>query len=192
LRPAQFVYAGAKKIQMKKYMLFTLAALISSSVAAQYKPVEQSSSVNFTIKNLGFGVDGTFKGLQGDIAFDPANLATSVFDVTLDASTVNTDNSLRDGHLKGDSYFDVKNYPRILFVSTKVSAGKSGAYLMTGKLTIKKTTKVISFPFSATSSNAGFVFKGTFSINRKDYDVGGTSTISDNLDVSLNILAKKT
>ena len=177
---------------MKKYILFILVALISSSVVAQYKPVEQGSSVSFTIKNLGFGVDGTFKGLQGDIAFDPTNLAASVFDVTLDASTVNTDNSLRDGHLKGDSYFDVKNYPRIHFVSTKISGGKSGTYVLTGKLTIKKTTKVISFPFSATTSNAGFVFKGTFSINRKDYDIGGTSTISDNLDVSLNILAKKT
>jgi polyisoprenoid-binding protein YceI len=176
---------------MKKYILFILVALISSSVLAQYKPAEQGSSVNFTIKNLGFGVDGTFKGVQGDITFDPANLAPSAFDVTLDASTVNTDNSLRDGHLKGDSYFDVKNFPKIHFVSTRVSPGKNGAYNITGKLTIKKTTRVISFPFSATPSNDGFVFKGTFSINRKDYDVGGTSTISDNLDVSLNILAKK-
>jgi polyisoprenoid-binding protein YceI len=176
---------------MKKYILFILAALISSSVVAQYKPVEPGSSVSFTIKNLGFGVDGTFKGLQGDITFDPANLGASLFDVTLDASTVNTDNSLRDGHLKGDSYFDVKNYPRIHFVSTKVSAGKGGAYVLTGKLTIKKTSKIISFPFSATPSNDGVLFKGTFSMNRKDYDVGGTSTISDNLDVSLNILAKK-
>ena len=176
---------------MKKHILFILAALISSSAVAQYKPAEQGSSVNFTIKNLGFDLEGTFKGLQGDITFDPANPATSVFDVTSDASTVNTDNSLRDGHLKGDSYFDVKNYPRIHFVSTKVSEGKNGNYDITGKLTIKKTTRVISFPFSATPATDGFVFKGKFSINRKDYDVGGTSTISNNLDVSLNILAKK-
>jgi len=176
---------------MKKSILFILTIFISGSVFAQYKPAEQGSSVNFTIKNLGFGVDGTFKGLQGEITFDPANPAASAFDVTIDASTVNTDNSLRDGHLKGDSYFDVKNYPRIHFLSTKVSGGKNGAYNITGKLTIKKTTRVISFPFTATPSNGGFVFKGTFNINRKDYDVGGTSTISDNLDVSLNILAKK-
>jgi len=176
---------------MKKIIISILAALSSASGLAQYKPVEQGSSVNFTIKNLGFDVGGTFKGLQGEITFDPANLATSIFDVTLDASTVNTDNSLRDGHLKGDSYFDVKNYPKIHFVSTKVLGGKNGTYVITGNLTIKKTTEVISFPFSAAPSNDGLVFKGTFSIKRKDYDVGGTSTISDNLDVSLNILAKK-
>jgi polyisoprenoid-binding protein YceI len=174
---------------MKKAILFILTALISGSVLAQYKPTDQGSSLNFTIKNFGIEATGKFTGLQGDITFDPANPAVANFDVTIDAASVNTDNSLRDSHLRGDSYFDVKNYPRIHFVSTKVT-GKNGSFTITGKLTIKKQTKVISFPFSAMSSAGGYLFKGTFSINRKDFDVGGTSTISDNLDVQLNILAK--
>jgi polyisoprenoid-binding protein YceI len=176
---------------MKKTILFILTALISGNVFAQYKPSDQGSSLNFTIKNFGFDVTGTFTGLQGDINFDPANPVGATFDVSADASTVNTENNLRDGHLRGESYFDVKNYPRIHFVSTKISAGKNGMFIITGNLTMKKQTKVISFPFSATSSNEGYLFKGTFSINRKDYDIGGTSTIADNLNVSLNILAKK-
>lgn len=176
---------------MKKLTLIVFAVFVSFCAEAQYKPVDQGSTINFTIKNLGFGVEGTFKGLQGDITFDPANLANSAFDVTLDVSTVNTDNSLRDSHLKGDSYFDVKNYPRLYFVSSKVSEGKNGAFNLTGKLTIKKTTRVISFPFAATTSNEGLVFKGKFTINRRDYDIGGTSTVSNELEVSLNILAKK-
>ncbi|HEY2581823.1 MAG TPA: YceI family protein [Mucilaginibacter sp.] len=176
---------------MKKTILFILTAFISGSVLAQYKPTDQGSELNFTIKNLGFDVTGKFSGLQGDIKFDPANPDAANFDVTIDAVSVNTDNSLRDHHLQGESYFDVKNYPRIHFVSTKVSAQKNGTFMTTGKLTIKKQTKVISFPFSVTASNDGYLFKGMFSINRKDFDVGGTSTISDKLEVSLNILAKK-
>lgn len=176
---------------MKKTILFILTTLISGSVLAQYKPTDQGSSLNFTIKNFGIETTGKFTGLQGDITFDPTNPAAANFDVSIDAASVNTDNSLRDGHLRGESYFDVKNYPRIHFVSTLVTSGKSGAFVITGKLTIKKQTKVISFPFSATPSNDGYIFKGTFNINRKDFDVGGTSTISNNLDVSLNILAKK-
>jgi polyisoprenoid-binding protein YceI len=130
-------------------------------------------------------------GLQGSIKFDPADLAAASFDVSIDASSVNTDNSLRDNHLKGESYFDVKNHPRITLVSVKVTPGKNGQFVFTGKLTIKKQTKGISFPFSAVPSNEGYLFKGTFTINRKDFDVGGSSTIADNLEVSLNILAKK-
>jgi polyisoprenoid-binding protein YceI len=178
------------KFQMKKIVLFILTALFSGSVSAQYKPTDQGSSLNFTIKNFGFDVTGKFTGVQGDITFDPANLSTANFDVSIDGSSVNTDNSLRDSHLRGESYFDVKNYPRIHFVSTKVTGGKSGAFVITGKLTIKKQTKVISFPFSATASADGYQFKGTFNINRKDFDVGGTSTVSNELEVSLNILAK--
>jgi polyisoprenoid-binding protein YceI len=177
---------------MKKIILLVAAAIFAANLSsAQYKPVEQGSSLAFTIKNFGFDVTGTFKGLQGDIKFDPNALPASTFDVSIDAATVNTDNNLRDNHLRGDAYFDVKNYPRIHLVSTKVTAGKNGAFVISGKLTIKKTTKNISFPFTATPTSDGYQFKGTFTINRKDYDVGGTSTIADNLDVSLNILAKK-
>jgi polyisoprenoid-binding protein YceI len=175
---------------MKKIILFTIIALTANVVLAQYKPAEQGSSLQFTIKNFGFDVTGTFKGLQGDIKFDPQNPAADAFDVSIEAATVNTDNSLRDSHLRGDTYFDVKNYPRIHFVSTKVIA-KNGGYIITGNLTIKKQTKVISFPFTATPSNDGYLFKGTFTINRKDFDVGGTSTIANSLDVSLNIQANK-
>lgn len=176
-------------LPMKKAILFILSAFISGSVLAQYKPTDQGSSLNFTIKNFGIEATGKFTGLQGEITFDPANTASASFDVTIDAASVNTDNSLRDSHLRGDSYFDVKNYPGIHFVSTKVT-GKNGSFTITGKLTIKKQTKIISFPFSAMQAGDGLLFKGAFNINRKDFDVGGSSTISDNLYVQLNIRAK--
>jgi polyisoprenoid-binding protein YceI len=156
---------------MKKIILLTIIALTTNAVLAQYKPAEQGSSLQFTIKNFGFDVTGTFNGLQGEIKFDPQNPGADAFDVSIDAATVSTDNSLRDGHLRGDTYFDVKNYPRIHFVSTKVTA-KNGQFIITGNLTIKKQTKTISFPFTASPSGDGYLFKGSFTINRKDFDVG--------------------
>src|SRR5882724_10173732 len=102
---------------MKKLMLFTLLVITGNLALAQYKPVDQGSALQFTIQNFGFDVTGTFSGLKGDIKFDPQNPAESTFDVTIDANTVNTDNSLRDSHLRDNSYFDVKNYPIIHFVS---------------------------------------------------------------------------
>ncbi|MDB5122199.1 MAG: YceI family protein [Mucilaginibacter sp.] len=183
---------GWNSIQMKKTTLFILITLISGSLFAQYKPTDQGSSLQFTIKNFGFDVAGKFTGLQGDIKFDPQNPTGDNFDVSIDAATINTDNSLRDGHLRGETYFDVKNFPRIHFVSTKVvSSNKNGAYVISGKLTIKKQTRAITFPFTATPSGDGYQFKGSFKINRKDFDVGGTSTIANELEVSLDITAKK-
>lgn len=158
----------------------------------QLTPVEKQSSVEFKIKNFGFTVTGTFSGVSGKIAFDPKNLAACNFNVSVDANTVNTDNSLRDDHLRGETYFDVKKYPRIAFVSTKITnSNKEGVLFVFGKLTIKNTTRDISFPFTATPGNGGYTFKGSFNINRKDFGVGGTSIISDDLTVNLDVFAKQ-
>jgi polyisoprenoid-binding protein YceI len=175
---------------MKKIILFLLIFSAAKFASAQYKPVDQGSALTFKIGNFGFDVKGTFSGFQGSINFDPQNPATGSFDVNVDAATVNTDNSLRDKHLKDDSYFDVKDYPHIHFVSDKIT-GKNGAYNVSGKLTIKDKTKPVSFAFTAEPSADGYVFKGSFKINRKDFNVGGTSTISNELEVNLNVHALK-
>lgn len=171
--------------------LFSLLLLcfFSTSVYSQaYKPVDESSSVKFKIKNFGFNVNGKFSGVVGVVKFDPNNLASSSFDVSVDANSVDTDIDARDNHLRKPEYFDVKNFPRIKFVSTKVTPStKTGTLFVFGKLTIKGTTKEVSFPFTAEQKGNGYLFKGEFKLNRRDFGVGGDNTISDNLTVSLDI-----
>lgn len=188
----KFIYYRNSAI-MKRAFIFSLILFLSASAIAQtLTPVDESSKVEFKVKNFGFSVGGYFKGLKGTIEFDPANYAAAKFDVSIDASTINTDNGMRDDHLREDSYFDVKNHPRIRFVSTKVTASnKAGAFLIFGKLDIKGEEKEISFPFTATLAEGGYTFKGEFKINRRDFKVGGSSTISDNVTIDLDIKAKK-
>lgn len=175
---------------MKSFILLSAFSLLYQTNAV-YSPVDQNSSVNFKINNLGFAVPGSFKGLKGTISFDPDNLQQSVFDVTVDARTVNTDNNMRDEHLRAASYFDVNKYPVIRLNSTKITAtNKKGAYVFNGKLTIKNITKDISFPFTAEKAGDGYMFKGSFKMNRRDYDVGGFSIISNELEVFINVFAK--
>jgi polyisoprenoid-binding protein YceI len=156
------------------------------------KPTDNESSVKFKIKNFGFNVTGSFTGLAGTIDFDPNNLAACHFDVTINAKTINTGVDMRDNHLRKSEYFDVENYPQIKFVSVRISpSNKSGTLFIFGKLTIKNTTRDISFPFKATPVENGYRFDGEFKINRRDYKVGGGSTASDNLTVMLSVVAKK-
>lgn len=177
---------------MKKITFFLFILLAGNKIMAQYKPVDQGSTLKFKIQNLGFDVNGTFSGFQGTIHFDSQNPAKASFDVTIDAKTVNTDNSLRDSHLKDAGYFDIKNYPAIRFVSDKVLPGnKAATFMVNGKLTIKGKSQDVSFPFTAAQANDGYLFKGSFKIKRRDFDIGGTSTISNELEVFLTVLAKK-
>jgi len=176
---------------MKHLFLTVLTLCISTLIFAQeYKPTDAGSAIDFVIKNFGLNSKGSFSGLDGKIKFDPANPGNSSFDVSIAAASVNTDNEMRDGHLKKESYFDVEKYPRIRLVSTSVTGG-SGNYTFNGKLTIKDKTKDISFPFIATAMGEDYIFKGSFTINRRDFEVGGGSTISNNCTVNLTVLAKK-
>lgn len=160
-------------------------------LAQNYTPVDAGSAIRFNIKNFGLNVTGSFTGLKGKLNFDPANLPAATVTVSVDASSINTGNSKRDKHLKKEDYFDVASYPVLSFVSTKIT-GAGGVFLMEGSLTIKGVSKAISFPFTAKKEGNGYRFTGEFSINRRNFNVGGSSwVLSDHLIVSLNILTIK-
>ena len=155
-----------------------------------YQPVDKLSTVQFSIKNLGFAVTGSFGGVSGKVDFDPAEPGNAVFDVTVDAGSVNTDNSMRDDHLRKESFFDTEHYPTIRLVSGKIGFYRNGAYLFDGNLTIKGHTRDVSFPFTASQVDGGYRFRGSFIINRRDFEVGGSSTISDRTEISLDVTVK--
>ncbi|MFY0627592.1 MAG: YceI family protein [Reichenbachiella sp.] len=167
--------------------LYTLAN------AQIFTPVGVASKVSFQINNFGSSVDGTFKELKGTIELDFSNPMQSKFDVTVDAGTVDTGIGMRDKHLRKEDYFDVENHKMIRFTSTLVklsSQSKEGT--VTGNLSIKDTTKEISFPFKYSIQNDEIRLTGKFELNRREFEVGGSSiSLSDDLTVTLDVLAKQ-
>ena len=174
-----------KKVLIIFIILFGVTRLFSQA----YEPIDADSDVKFTIKNFGLNVTGSFKGLKGKIIFDPANTASALFDVSVDARTVYTGNESRDKHLKKDEYLDVERYPTLSFVTTRIVAfGMPGVYKMEGELIIKGIKKAVSFPFTATPTTKGYRLKGQFKVNRRDFKVGASSwVLSDDLIVILNV-----
>lgn len=175
--------------------IFTIASLFITviSFGQAYTPTDADSKVHFVIKNFGINTGGTFNGLTGSINFDPANLSTANFNVSVDAKSVDTDIEARDNHLRKAEYFDVEKYPRISFRSTKISTTNKEGYLyMTGVITIKNVSKEVSFPFTQNAKDGGILFEGNFKLNRKDFGVGGKSfSLSDEVSIELSIFGKK-
>ena len=186
------LYNNSKK--MKKIILSIAFFFCCSLLFAQriITPMDEGSKVHFVIRNFGIKTGGDFSGLKGTIKFDLTSVSTWVFDVTVESASINTDNDTRDGHLKKAEYFDVKKYPAIHMVSSKILTTEIvGVYQFIGNLTIKAVTKPIQFPFKVNSSNGGYLFTGSFEINRRDFGVGGSSiSMSDDLNVSLSVFAK--
>ncbi len=171
--------------------LFICICSLTSIYAQDYQPVDDKSTIKFTIKNFGISTGGSFKGLEGDIVFDKANPEKTIFSISISTATVNTDNDARDNHLRKEEYFDAAKFPKISFKSEKVSA-KGSNFTVTGQLSIKGTTRTVSIPFKATPANDGYLFEGNFQLNRRDYKVGGNSLVlGDNVNVSLSVQARK-
>jgi len=176
---------------MLSKVLFVFLCLSVECCFAQYHPVPDESTVRFSLKNFGFKTGGSLGAPEGDIIFNPDDPGKSSFRVTIKAESINTDNESRDEHLKEESYFDVKNYPLIRFVSSSVKqSDKKGSYETTGTLTVKNKSKEITMPFTAEKNGNGWTFSGSFKMNRRDYDVGGSSTLSDEVTVEVKVVAR--
>jgi polyisoprenoid-binding protein YceI len=171
-------------------LIFLFAGLFTVK-AQQYKPVDDRSEVKFTIKNFGINTPGSLKGLKGSVKFNPADLVSSSFNVSVDVNTINTGVDARDSHIKKEEYFNAEKFPVISFNSTKITKEQDG-YTVTGSLTIKGVTKPISFPFTVQSQDNGLIFSGSFTIDRKDFGVGGSSAVLGNsVEVSLKVFSVK-
>jgi len=171
---------------MKKYFLLLVPIILFSFSSIEFKPVDKSDSVTFNIKNFGINTKGEFKGLNGSIKWDAANPSNSSFDVSIDVNTINTGIGMRDKDLKQTAWLDASKFSTINFKSTNVTETN-----VTGDLTIKGVTKEISFPFTVTPSTSGYIFEGAFSLNRRDFGVGGGSfSLSDNVQVMLKVYAQ--
>ncbi len=172
-------------------LLFILTTVFNLN-AQELKPIDAESEINFTINNFGLSTKGSVKGLAGTISWNTKNISTCLFNISADATTINTNNSLRDSHLKKEEYFNVGKFPKITIQSTKINSTDNGnSYEMEANLTLKGVSKKIRFPFIAVVQTNGILFNGKFEINRKDFGVGGSSiSLSNTVKINLNVIAK--
>ena len=174
---------------MKKVILFIAVILMSNAAFSQSKSNINKSKISFKIKNLGINTSGTIGGLQANIQFNPADLATSTVEASVETKTINTDNEGRDEHLRSDDFFGVSRYPKITLksVSFKHIGGKN--YSGTFNLTIKDKTKQIDIPFTYLDEGNGVAIRANFKIDRLDFGVGGNSMVLSN-EVTVNVEAE--
>ncbi|MDB5000707.1 MAG: hypothetical protein JWR76_1784, partial [Mucilaginibacter sp.] len=87
---------------MKKIYVAILILIVSNSTFAQLKNNVTKSKITFEIKNLGIKTGGTIGKVEADVKFDPGKLDASKIDAVADIATINTDNNMRDSHLKSE------------------------------------------------------------------------------------------
>jgi len=190
---------------MSKKIFMLLAAVgflaVTSVNAAEYGFDKAHSHVGFSVKHILNKVRGEFKDFDGSFTFDPAKPESAKVDVTIQVSSISTDNDMRDHHLQSPDFFDVGKFPTITFKSIGVAKGEGdNKYKVTGDLTIHGVTKPVvldvdymgedAMPMGKDGKTTAKIigFSATTKIDRTDFGLVWNKTLaSGNLMVSNDV-----
>jgi polyisoprenoid-binding protein YceI len=159
------------------------------------------SEIQFKIKHLVIStVTGSFKTFQGSMqSTSDDNFENAQVEFSLDVNSIDTNQEMRDGHLKGEEFFDAAKYPAIKFESASfVKDGDS--YKVTGNLTMKDVTKPVTLEAEYGGSAVDFYgnhkagFEVTGKINRKEFGLtwggiteAGAIVLGDDVKLIANV-----
>jgi len=134
------------------------------------------SEINFMVRHMMISnVRGSFEKFDGEVEFNPENPNESSVWVQIDASSINTREEQRDGHLRSGDFMNVEKYPHLTFESNRIEALSENSGKIYGDMTIRNVTRpvvldveyagIVKSPFGSTSAG----FSATTTINRKDW-----------------------
>ncbi|WP_287902283.1 YceI family protein [Arthrobacter sp.] len=155
------------------------------------------SEAAWTVRHAGISkVRGTFGDLAATVTVSDND---AVVDATIQSASISTGDANRDGHVKGEDFFDVENHPTLTFKSTSLE-GDGEDYKLNGELTIKGVSVPVTFdaefggvavdPFGNT--RAGVSAETT--ISRKEFGLtwnaaleAGGVLVSDKVKINLEL-----
>src|SRR5688572_5011876 len=114
---------------------------------------------------------GYFTKFTGELEADDVTKAPAAVEIEFDTGSLVTPIAKLTGHLQSPDFFDVRQYPKASFKSTKIEAvdRARGKYKITGDLTIRDIKKPISFLATAKANDAGIVLASKFKIKRSEF-----------------------
>jgi polyisoprenoid-binding protein YceI len=175
------------------------ATTIPGYLAGTWDIDASHSDVSFSVRHMMVSkVRGRFGAFSGEIVTGET-LADSTVTATIDATSIDTNNEQRDGHIRSADFFDVEAHPQWTFRSTGVRTD-GGDIVVDGELTLKGVTRPVSLELEVNGfgkdawggTRAGF--SASTAIDRNDFGVdikmpldGGGVVVSDKVQINLEI-----
>lgn len=139
---------------------------------------EQARTVVKTDSRIEFHATATFEKVTGvfhlweaDLKMPADDFAKALLNLEMDSESVTTGSGLRDKETKGKNFFDVKEYPKVTFVSKSIVADSDPSkFHMNAELTLRGITKPVSVAVTVQPQPNGHRWvDGNFSFNRRDF-----------------------
>jgi polyisoprenoid-binding protein YceI len=186
--------------QIIRFAILILSASVTlpSSGWAQQVPVfaltTAGSSINFHVSSS-VALDGSFNKWSGTLRFSSPEVTSGVLDLQIEAASVSTGSSLKDGTLKGEDFFDVKDNPTITFRSMKIEQTGPVTFDVPGNFTIRGVSKpeTLKLTVSGKGTGSGSV-QGTMAFDRREYGMNSGIPfirIADRVEVTVDIKGER-
>jgi len=103
------------------------------------------STVLFGVKHMGCGrLWGRFNKVSGQFTLNSQNPSASLFQVSIDPASIDTNNKNRDSHLRETDFFDAGEFKKIEFKSQSVKKLDDQALQADGVLDLHGVAKLIT------------------------------------------------
>ncbi len=185
-------------------LLLLVAVLMSASAQSAWNLDKAHSSVTFTVRHMVISeVTGSFKDYTITLKSGKDDFSDAQVESTIKVASINTENTMRDNHLKSDDFFNAEKFPDIHFKSTSFEKVGDNKYKITGDLTIRDVTKQVTFDATLNGTlktNRGVLaaWKATTTINRFDYNLKwnraletGGLVVGQDVTITLNLELNK-
>jgi polyisoprenoid-binding protein YceI len=122
-------------------------------------------------------VRGAFNDVTGEIVVAGEDPEASTATVIVQMASIDTRNAQRDDHLRSADFFDVETHPEMTFTSTRIEEVDEDAYMVTGDLTIRDTTRSVGIPLRLIGidtdpfGNVRAGFEGTRRLDRREWGI---------------------
>lgn len=133
------------------------------------------SEVGFKVKHMMFtNVNGKFKEYDSQLQFDENAFENAKLSFKADITSIDTNNTDRDNHLKSADFFNADQYPELNFQSTQIN-GTGNEFEITGDLNLHGVTKPVTLQAEYSGvmkdpwGNNKVGLNITGKINRKDF-----------------------
>jgi polyisoprenoid-binding protein YceI len=183
---------------MKWFLPGVLVLMVVPSVCLAEAPVfvivPVSSTVTFQVK-ASMPLQGRFDKWTSSLTFTSPHVSTGVLEIKIDANSVHTGSGIKDGTLKSDKFFDVKNSPVISFRSTNISETGPDTFAVAGNFSIRGVSKPETLILKTIGRGTGAgEINGTMSFNRKNYGMNSGVPfvkIGDSVNVAVHLKVKR-
>lgn len=154
------------------FLFATLAALALPAMAKGWQTISAHSALTFTNTYQNVEYTGQFRRFDAVINYEPSDLAHAKFDVTIDITSLDTQNGERDQTALGADFFDTAKFPRAHFTTTAFRKAADGKVIADGMLTLRGVSKPVALTVSFKPNGNTATLDVTAQLKRLDFGIG--------------------